>query len=265
MEHMESFVSKLKKVGLSEKAAILYAHLLELGGAYPSHLSELAKINRSTTYKILLDLSVKGLVNEIQKGKKLYYQIAKPSQLLRYTASQVNRANTMDERAQNIFPEIEQLYSNLPQKPKVVYFEGAEEVMRVYDDHTALHKPYEMVCFASSTEIYNFLPNDYFKKYRQAKEKIGITTRGILSDNPLDKVWGEKLYGDVSEKFKPIAKYIPSKQFPFQGEITAYGDNKVSIINLNNKHITAVVIEDVSFHKAMRTIFELAWKGVPEK
>ena len=257
----QHLIKKIQKMGLPEKSAKIYACLLELGGAHPSRISEITKINRSTTYKILLELSIKGLVNEIEKGKKLYYQITKPSQLLRYTKSQVIIANEMHEYARDSYPEIEKIYMNLPNKPKITYFEGVEEVMRVYEDHIDTTQPYEMMCFASSTEIYNFLPVTYFKKYRQAKEKIGITTRGILSDNPLDKVWAKELYGDVSNKIKPVARYIPHKQFPFGGEITIYKDNKVSIINLNNKIVTAIVIDDRPFYSAMKTIFELSWKG----
>ncbi|MEK7145075.1 MAG: helix-turn-helix domain-containing protein [Patescibacteria group bacterium] len=253
--------SRLEKAGLSDKGAAVYAALLALGGAYPSHLAEVTRLNRSTVYKVLLDLSVKGLVSEIQKGKKLYYQVARPSRLLRYTERRVRQAGETHEQAKDILPELERLYSNLPNKLKVQYFEGPEEIMRVYDDHITKQKPYEMVCFASSTEIYNFLPKQFFAKYRKAKERLGIITRGILPDRPLDRAWGDQLYGDVPNNIKPTARYIPHEQFPFQGEITAYGDSKVSIINLKENIVTAVIIEDQSFNRAMRTIFELAWKG----
>jgi hypothetical protein len=168
----------------------------------------------------------------------------------------------MKSRAHEIFPEINQLYSALPHKPKFLYFEGPTEIMRVYDDHIAIRKPYEMLCFASSTEIYDFLTPHYFTKYRKAKERFGITTRGILPDRPLDRAWSGKLYGDVSKSVQPTARFIPPGEFPFQGEITMYGDSKVSIINLDKKNITAIVVEDISFHRAMRGVFELAWKGV---
>ena len=265
MESLESLIKRLKRSGLNDKAAILYAHLLELGGAYPSHLAEITKINRSTVYKVLVDLSVKGLTHEIQKGKKLYYQTGKPASLLQFARRQVNTANEMYEEARDISPEIERLYSALPNKPRVLYLEGPKEVLTVYDDFISQQKPYEMVAFGSAKRAKVFFSDSYYKQYRQAKEKKGITTRIILPDTRDDRDYANKWHSDVSKKIRPQARFITPEQFPFEGEITVYGEAKVAIVNLDVKHVTAIVIEDASYHKAMRTVFELAWKGAESK
>ena len=67
--------------------------------------------------------------------------------------------------------------------------------------------------------------------------------------------------GDVPNNIKADSEIHTHSRFPFQGEITAYGDTKFPIINLKENIVTAVIIEDQSFNRAMRTIFELAWKG----
>ena len=69
------FLKKLEKTGFSDKEALVYLTLLELGGASPSKIAEYAELNRTTVYKILLNLSVRGLINEIEKRNKLFYQI----------------------------------------------------------------------------------------------------------------------------------------------------------------------------------------------
>jgi sugar-specific transcriptional regulator TrmB len=91
---------KNNKIGLTDKESAVYSTLLELGGAYPSKIAEKTKINRSTVYKILLDLSVKGLVSEIQKKGKLFYQIENPDKLARYLKDKVTIANDQFEKAQ---------------------------------------------------------------------------------------------------------------------------------------------------------------------
>ena len=73
----EAITRHLEKIGLNDKSALIYSTLLTMGGAYPSALADATRINRSTVYKILLDLSIKGLVTEIERSKKLYYQILK--------------------------------------------------------------------------------------------------------------------------------------------------------------------------------------------
>lgn len=75
----EKLIFQLAKIGLSKKAAKIYtALLLNSGGLYPSKLAEITKINRSTVYKVLLDLSIKELATEIIKGKKTLLSDRKP-------------------------------------------------------------------------------------------------------------------------------------------------------------------------------------------
>ena len=68
-------LKKLEQTGFSDKEALVYASLLELGGAYPSRIAEYAGLKRSTVYNVLLHLSVRGLISEIDKKSKLFYQI----------------------------------------------------------------------------------------------------------------------------------------------------------------------------------------------
>ena len=54
---------------------------------------------------------------------------------------------------------------------------------------------------------------------------------------------------------------IPKEDFPWKGDITIYGINKVSIINFSEKQLSGIIIESETIHQMMRMIFELAWKG----
>jgi predicted transcriptional regulator len=253
--------SYLYDIGLSEKAATIYLALLEMGGAFPSHLASKTKINRSTTYKILVDLSVKGLVNEIKKGKKIYYQVEKPNKLMRYAKSRVSVVQDAYDHLEEIYPEIEGLFSLLPNKPKVLYFEGKESVLSIYEDHVSGKKSYEMLGFAFIPKVLEFFDEAYFVEYRRKKAQLGITSRGIFPAGSESESYADNIYGDSPKHIRPSVRYIPKEQFPFAGEITIYGDNKVSIINLDKHGLMGVIFEDKTFHEMMRAIFELAWKG----
>lgn len=254
---------QLSKIGLTDKESAVYSVLLELGGAYPSKIAEKTKINRSTVYKILLDLSVKGLVNEIDKSKKLFYQIENPNKLTRHLKDKVTIANDQLEVAQKIVPEIEGLFNMFADKPKVSYFEGQEQVVQIYEDHLNVIKPYEMLAWANTTYLQDLLKLDFFLHYRKTKEKIGITTRGIVPDTNFDQEFVNKTYKEIkiTEKYWPIMKYIPHSEFSFEGEITIYSEDKVSIVNLNKNHFTGTIIQDKTIHNMMKMIFELSWKG----
>ena len=260
---IDQIKKQLHKIGLTEKESAVYSSLLELGGAYPSKIAERTKINRSTVYKILLDLSIKGLVSEIEKSKKLFYQIENPNKLTRYLKDKINLANDQLEVAQKVVPEIEGLFNMFADKPKVSYFEGQEQVMNIYADHLNVKKPYEMVAWANTTYLQDLLKLDFFLHYRKTKEKLKITTRGIIPNTDYDQEFVNKTYKEIriAEKYWPVMKFIPYKEFSFQGEITVYGEDKVSIVNLNKNHFTGTLIQDKTIHDMMKMIFELSWKG----
>ncbi len=259
---MEGIVNGLVRSGLSQKAAMIYAYLLDEGGAFPSKVAIETRLNRSTVYKILTELSTQGLVSEVEKGKKLYYQVERPSKLLRHSERRVTQAEDQLTNLKSLYPSIEGLFSALPTKPKISYFEGIEGVMSVYDDHLSDKRSYEMLGYADTKRVREFLPEDYFKKYRQSKQRLGITTRGILPDGEDYRVYSSEIYADLDAPYKPDLKFIPEASFPFRGEITIYGDKKVSVINLEATRPSAFIIEDPAFHRMMRTMFELSWRGI---
>lgn len=265
MNTLDRLPNTFEKAGLSSKEAAVYSCLLSLGGAFPSKVATETKLNRTTVYKILLDLSVKGLVNEIKKKNKIFYQIEKPKQLLRYAKDQVTIANDNLERMQKILPDIEGIFSLLQNKPKITYFEGLDEILSIYDDHVNTKAPYEMVALANANQLEQVFPKKWFENYRRTKEKIGIITRGIVNRTELNQSFTDRLYNGYKKEVVPEMRFISDLKFPFKGEITIYKGNKVSIVNLTEEQLTGVVIEDQTIHNMMRTMFELSWIGVEKK
>lgn len=253
---------EIGKLGLSDKEALIYSTLLDMGGAgFPSKIALKSGIKRSTAYKVLLDMSVKGLVNEIEKKNKRYYQLENPQKLIRYTKDKIRIAKDQAERAEKLLPELEGLFALTQNKPKVTFFEGVEGVLEVYRDHVNVSKKYEMTAFASASFLREFFPPEFFREYINAKLKIGITTRGILPDTERDLTFNDVMYTGVKPPLLPVLRFVPYSVFPFKGEITIYGENKVSIAKLGEKNLIGVIIEDDVIHGMMKMVFELAWKG----
>ncbi|HUT22649.1 MAG TPA: helix-turn-helix domain-containing protein [Candidatus Bipolaricaulota bacterium] len=257
-------ISELKKAGLKQKEAEIYAALLELGGAYPSKIAEYTKLNRSTAYKILEELAIKGLVSELRKGKKLYYQIEKPEKLVRFADSQIRLAENRLENAKKILPEIEGLFTLTPHKPKVMFYEGLDGVLKVYADHVEVKETYEMLAYSNAAEYLKFIPKKDQEAYTKKKEKLKIKTRGIVPDTVIDKSYNKVAYAKIEKSIWPKIRYIPAKMFPYHGEVTIYGKDKVSLINFRKGAYVGVIIEDQDIHDMMAMIFELAWAGAKE-
>lgn len=257
----ERLIKTIHKAGLSEKAAAVYVTLLTEDGAFPSHIAKQTKIKRSTVYDILLELSIKGLVSELKKRNKSFYVVENPKRLIRLGEKKIINAKEDQQILQDIFPEIEGLYSGVTNRPKVSYFEGVEGVMSIYGDHLATKTKYEMLGFVNVAELMEFLPLKDYREYVKAKEKIGITTRGIIPDTKEDRSYEKTVYLTAKKKIIPTVRYIPKADFNWKADLTIYDKNKVSVVTFDKERITGIIIENETIYGMMKMIFELAWKG----
>ena len=257
----ETLIRHLEKTGLSEKAAIVYTTLLQMGGAYPSALATATHLNRSTIYKILLDLSVKGLVTEIERGKKLFYQIEKPEKLLRYSRNQSEMAREAYDKTRDLIPELEGIFSLNPHKPIIRYYPDAEGVVSIYEDMVSENKKYEMVSFSHGEAFKNYLPKQSLFNFVKAKERNGITTRAIIPDTESNRTYNEDVFKGIKKEYWPNIRFVPQEVFPFEAEMTLYAGNKLAITKLRGDKLMGVVVEDKLVHDMFKMIFELLWKS----
>lgn len=254
-------IEQIRSLSLNKNEAAVYVALLELGGAYPSKIADTAKLNRTTTYATLTDLAVKGLVTELQRRNKIYYQIEKPDKLLRYVKQRVRIATDAVEKAEQVLPEIEGLFNLTPQKPRIRFFEGFPEVLGIHEDHMAPTKKYEMLAWANGKAIGTWLPAALTKQYLEKKVKLGVTTRVILPDTQKDRAYNETFYKRIPKQFWPVRRYAAKVPFEHPCEITIYGTNKVSILNFSKERPIGLIIEDQVIHDMLVMIFELSWNG----
>lgn len=208
-------------------------------------------------------MSVKGLVSEIEKKNKLFYQIDSPAKLIRYTKSKMTMIQEEIEQAQSMLPDLEGLLGGRG-KPRVTYFEGIDGILQIYESHIDISKPYEMLAWANATGLEELLPEKFFTHYRRTKESKNITTRGIIPDTESDKTFNDRKYENFKKEIVPEMRYIPATQFPYKAEVTIYGERSISIVNLSKEKLTGVIIEDETIHGLMKMIFELSWKGAKE-
>ncbi|MBT5338287.1 hypothetical protein HN858_00480 [Candidatus Falkowbacteria bacterium] len=264
MEKEHALIQQLRKIGLKQKASEVYAALLELKGAHPSRVAEYTGLNRSTVYKLLVELSIKGLVSELQKKGKLYYQIENPKRLVKFAKDQVKLAGERLENAKKALPDFVELIQLSPVRPKIRFADGLTGLMSLYESHVLEKEPYEMLGISNTTELTKVFPKKFVLDYINKKKKLGIGGRAIFPDCEKDKNYLKEYYKNYPKKILPQIKYVPAKIFPYRNEITIYGKNKVSIINFKQKDTVGIIIEDQTIHDMMRMIFELAWTGATE-
>ena len=253
--------SELRSIGFSEKTALVYAALMEMGWAFPSHLAEYTRLNRTTVYKILHDLCSKGLVTEIDRNNKLCYQIEKPAQLLSFIKHQAKAAEEHYKTAQKLFPDLKNLFGSLVDRPSVRYFEGRRGVLAVYEDQMENFSGYDLDVFMNISELSKFLPIEFRNKYLDARIKAGIQLRCIAPEPP-DRAVLLRWYRKVDKHLWPHYKFVSPESFPFKSHISIYGKDRVSLINVHKYSVLGIIIEDQTVANMMRMIFNLAWAGI---
>lgn len=265
MKSLKELERSLTDVGLSDKERHVYLCLFEMGGrGFPSAIAEKAGLNRSTTYKVLTSLSIKGLVSDIEKSKKIYYQLNKPEKLVSYIEYQSKEVGKKLQDIRSIVPELSRMFSHLSEMPKVQFFEGYNQVQDIYVDMTR-YKNYEMLAFFNVKYVETFWDNERLIKWVKERERQKVSMRAILPDTPQNRSYARRVYGIASPKYRPIIRHVPEEIFPYDCEVTAYGTNRVAIFKLNketlDKQMVGIIIEDEMIHKMIRMIFELAWEG----
>ncbi len=252
---------KLRKTGLKDKEAKVFAYLIETGGAYPSAIARDTKINRSSVYMILEGLTIRGFVGEVEKKKKLFYYPESAQKFLRTMKDQIHIAENLYEHAQKLVPEIEGILKLSEGKPRVTFYEGKDEVIKAYVSQIDGKGNFELLAFANTTELKKFMPWKIFRNYIETKEKKKITARGIIPNDAKDLDFIKDTHTGITPKYKPTARYVSKEIFPFKGEIIIYQQNKVQFVKFDDVHPIAVIIEDTMIHDMMKMIFELAWVG----
>ena len=108
---MSALETKLLSIGLSEKEVSVYLSMLNLGAATAQDIAIRADVNRATTYVMIDSLRDKGIVSEITKDKKTFYQAEDPIQILKVLE---DRKTDLDEKmgqARLVIPHLQELYN----------------------------------------------------------------------------------------------------------------------------------------------------------
>lgn len=152
-------VSELTDLGLSEEESKVYLATLELGGSYVSTIAKKAGINRVACYHTLDNLLSKQLIATIKKNNMKYFFVESP-QLL------VNQLEQKFEHAKSILPELLSITNAMAYKPKIQYFEGLEDIERIFEDTLETK---ELLGYTNLADLPNVIPEKYLKEYTAKK------------------------------------------------------------------------------------------------
>jgi hypothetical protein len=181
--------------------------------------------------------------------------------LLRAVTYKKQLADDALTRAKELLPELEGLFSNADNKPRVSFYEGYERVAEAYLTHVDVKKGYDMRCFANPSDLSGFFGKARFRKeYVEPKEKLGITVRFIAPAGEYTEKFSKEMFSGIKQSIWPQMRTMPENSFSFPAEITLYDNNKVSIVKFDKENPVAVIITDKVIYDTMGMLFEAIWK-----
>ncbi|QQR55125.1 hypothetical protein IPG41_00925 [Candidatus Peregrinibacteria bacterium] len=236
-------IEVLNMVGLTEKEALVYVTLLELGESLPSSVARKSLLKRPTVYVILEQLKKKGLVSHVIKGKSLFYSPVDPTALVEDQARKLKNLEV-------ILPEMLRLKHLYDITPQMSIFEGKEGIIQVMED--TLTTSGEILCWSNTDLAVNTLLKEYHPHYLAKKIQKKIWTRCLFLYDSVGL--GFKLR--ASEELREVY-FIPKDRFLFENEINIY-DNKMSIIS--HKDNVGVILQNEAIANTQRSIFNFAFE-----
>lgn len=244
---------ELLGIGFSHKETQVYLALLELGRSTVARIARKAEINRTTGYDILDSLVVKGLASVSGKEPKQEYVAESPDNIKKLLEQRIERNKKALEMASSLIPQLKSMH-NVRQRPQVRFYEGADGMEQVYEDTLTSHETIR--AYANVDEMHKALPN-YFPKYYHRRTGKGIHIRAVIPDNAMGR---ERAAQDRNEARE--SALVPADQYYFSPEINIY-DDKVMIASWREK--LGIIIQSREIADAMKSIYELSWKGAKSK
>jgi sugar-specific transcriptional regulator TrmB len=247
-------LSFLQNLGLTKNELELYELLLIAGEVPAQTLVKESKLKRPTVYKTLNSLTKKGLVKQREFLKKIHFQPSPPSELLNLIENHYQNLERARENLQSLMPSLASSYLLSVEKPIVRNYESIEGLKEIYLDILKEKKPGFSVMQIEDIEpeLDEWLTN-YFTKQR-AKKKMPLKI--IVAAGTTAKRFIKR---DVDE-FR-FSKIVPAESFPFQHEVTIYGDKVAFIHYKKGGALIGIVIKHPFFAQTMKAWFDLAWLG----
>lgn len=248
------FEKYLQEIGLNEKEAIVYISLLQVDNASVIEIANKTKINRSTVYVVLDGLMKKGLVTEIQIGKKVHYQAESPERLGTFVERQRIVFEERSKRLNDIIPQIKSMQREQGQRPVLKYFEGRE---------AALNSNLDFFNTEDKEGIGYFIFNRDLIEEVFKQEEI----QEIQKIRPNKNIKGKSIYvatkTELSSTEMTERKKIDGEKYPILCDVSIYED-RVQFVTLGSK-LSSIFLQSKDVAETLKSLFRLAFDNLPTK
>ncbi len=234
----------LVDVGLHQLEAKIYLVLLNTARMTVSDIARSSNIKRPTCYQYIDSLLIKGFILKVPIGRRIFYTAVAPTKVLQ----EVKKRYSKFEKSVQY---LEKQYEENIQKPKVIFYEGKNNIKNIYKE-----------TFESVGDIKSIFPaQEFFKnftveEYHEFDKLIGgykFKSKDLMMDDNYFKVVNNiRRKNGLDNK---ITKKLPTS-FQNKVDVLIY-ENKVALISLGD--LSAVVIEHKNIAELFNSMHNTLW------
>lgn len=238
------FQNYLVELGLSEKEALIYLALLQADNQSIQDLAKQTNINRTTVYPVLESLEKKGLVSEVQVGKKTHYEAAAPERLETFVERQKVLLDEKSKRLKDIIPELKGVQRKEGERPVIKFFEGRDGVVSAYEEfYSGLDGADTDGYLIYNVDLINkTYSTEEQERFYQIREKKKVTPTSVYNNST-----GDRVFVSPGRRSR-----IDHDKYPISADITIVSD-KV-ILSALGDHVSSFIIKSKDIAETLRSL-----------
>lgn len=235
----------LQNLGLSQKEAVTYLAILELGKSTVVQIAQKAGLKRPTVYVILDELKKKGLVSEVPEKGRTLYSPEDPSSL------EQNIKHSLND-FKDLLPMFRARF-NRGTKPTIKYYEDKDVIFNIYTNE--IFPAQKIYFYGTSVKNINATWPNMFAVWDgywwPKKKRHPENVLEIVDNDPEDIAYARGCIGKREIRIVPRGmKFLADN---------AIADNKILITSFDP--LFAVLIESPMLADTYRALVELAWES----
>ncbi|MEI6478439.1 MAG: helix-turn-helix domain-containing protein [bacterium] len=250
---MVKITTFLKRIGLSDKEAIIYEYLLNKGELSVAELSQVSQLKRGDLYNVLYSLRDRDLVQQVDRGRSSTFSVTDPTLLKNQIEVQKDRLAEAEAATSVLLPKLVSQYTITSNRPSVRYLEGLPGLISVYDELFA-SKEKEFLLLRS---VYDNTTPEISEVINQMVERQIAQKMKVRLIAPLEEKSKRRYL--VTDKERGIERRIVEEsQLQSPAQIMIWGDC-VAIISLKG-HTVITLMENADIAQTFRNMFTYMWE-----
>ncbi len=156
---------------------------------------------------------------------------------------------------QEVLPQLNAVYNVLPQKPKVLFYEGVEGIKTVWEEilKTAKEGDTILACTGEKPAL-EYLPKKFLQDYVQRRLAKKVRIRFITPSEGFTKEYQPSSIRELRE-----IKMVNRRDWNFTADMQIC-NNKITIVSPKENFIS-LIIDSKEISQMLKMAFELMWKG----